>query len=109
MNFASSLQATKAGLSKANQVIGSNWLAVGDAALALDPLSSQGMFFALYSGIRGAETILKSKNTNQDFNQLLIAYQNKIDQVFEANQISRRYYYTSETRFISHPFWNRWF
>ncbi len=32
-------------------------MAVGDAALALDLISSQGIFFSLYSGIRGAETI----------------------------------------------------
>lgn len=34
------------------------WIAVGDATLAFDPLSSQGMFHALYTGLRGAQTAL---------------------------------------------------
>lgn len=103
------LQATKAGLSKADSAIGKNWLAVGDAALALDPLSSQGMFFALYSGIRGAETIIKSGLPANDINYLNTQYQDKIDRVFHANQKSRQYHYTSELRFTKKNFWARWF
>ena len=34
---------------------GTDWCAVGDAAAAFDPLSSQGIFNALYTGVRGAE------------------------------------------------------
>ncbi len=40
---------------------GEGWFAVGDAALALDPLSSQGLFNALYTGHlggRGAAAVL---------------------------------------------------
>jgi len=32
---------------------GEGWLAAGDAALSLDPLSSQGLFKALYTGLAG--------------------------------------------------------
>ena len=38
---------------------GRGWLAVGDAALACDPLSSQGLFNALYSGLDGRPGLAK--------------------------------------------------
>ncbi|MEL6561424.1 MAG: NAD(P)/FAD-dependent oxidoreductase [Bacteroidota bacterium] len=108
-NLAVGLQATKAGLSKAMEVVGDHWLAVGDAALALDPLSSQGMFFSLYSGIRGAETILQLIKSDHSSENIASQYQKKVDEVFNANQKSRKYYYTSELRYTDNPFWNRWF
>src|SRR5262249_2634984 len=43
--------------SRLDNFIGRNWLAVGDAACAFDPLSSQGIYFALESGLRAAEAI----------------------------------------------------
>ena len=36
--------------SKLKNVIGKNWIAVGDAAAAYDPLSSQGVMLALGTG-----------------------------------------------------------
>ena len=38
-------------------VAGDNWITVGDAAAAFDPLSSQGVAWALASGLAAAETI----------------------------------------------------
>ncbi len=35
------------------------WLAVGDAALAFDPLSSKGISNAMYTGLRGADALLR--------------------------------------------------
>ena len=34
--------------------IGDGWLAAGDAAISFDPLSSQGLFHALYTGLASA-------------------------------------------------------
>jgi flavin-dependent dehydrogenase len=34
-----------------------DWIAVGDAALSFDPLASQGLFNALYTGLAAAEAI----------------------------------------------------
>jgi flavin-dependent dehydrogenase len=47
--------ATDAGGSRLEKMAGEEWLAVGDAALTFDPLSSQGIFNALYTGLRGAQ------------------------------------------------------
>jgi flavin-dependent dehydrogenase len=38
----------KANSSRASQITGSNWLAIGDAAMAFDPLSSHGISNAIY-------------------------------------------------------------
>ena len=39
---------------------GPGWLAVGDAALACDPLSSQGLFNALYSALMAANALRRA-------------------------------------------------
>ncbi|MDR5609000.1 MULTISPECIES: tryptophan 7-halogenase [unclassified Arsenophonus] len=51
------LQITEATGSYLDEVFGSRWLAVGNAALSLDPLSSQGIYNAIYTGLRGAEAV----------------------------------------------------
>ncbi len=38
--------------------IGSDFIAIGDAAQTFDPLLAQGMFHALYTGVRGAQALL---------------------------------------------------
>jgi flavin-dependent dehydrogenase len=43
-----------AGTSWLAEPAGADWLAIGDAALALDPLSGQGLEFAIASAVRGA-------------------------------------------------------
>src|SRR5207245_744542 len=41
--------------SRLDRLAGKNWLAVGDAAMAFDPLSSQGVYNALMSGLLAAQ------------------------------------------------------
>src|SRR4029434_4989904 len=43
--------------SRLDSVSGHGWLAVGDAAMAFDPLSSQGLMHALASGMRAGEAL----------------------------------------------------
>lgn len=79
-----SVKAHDAGISKLIQPYGHRWLAVGDAALSFDPLSSQGIFFALYSAIRGAEALLNGSE------QALAQYAARVHSVFEGNIRSGR-------------------
>ncbi len=65
-------------------------MAVGDAALALDPISSQEIFFSLYSGIHGAETI--AAIVKDGLQNAHVLYRKKIENVFLANQKSRRHF-----------------
>jgi flavin-dependent dehydrogenase len=93
------IKTTDASVARLERASGPHWLAVGDAALSFDPLSSQGIFFALYSGIRGAEALLEGSDA------ALQAYEARIQDVFSANQRSRKYFYHSELRWMNAPYW----
>jgi flavin-dependent dehydrogenase len=40
-----------------DRIYGARWLAVGDAAMSFDPLSSQGIFNALYCGMKAGQAV----------------------------------------------------
>lgn len=65
---------------------------VGDAALAPDPLSVQGIFFALYSGIRAAESICRVV-TGQPEAAAYSQYCQMIERVFQEQEKSLHYLY----------------
>lgn len=96
--------ATEAGLAKTDTATTSQLLCVGDAALSFDPLSSQGIFFALYSGIKAAETVIRSLADATAAPAALAAYQAAVQRVFEENRKSLAYFYRSELRYDG-AFW----
>jgi flavin-dependent dehydrogenase len=77
---------------------GSGWVAVGDAALAHDPLSGQGLFHALVSGMRGASA-LRSGGTEA---YCAAALARQAAYLRQRNDVYRR-----ETRWPSSSFWRR--
>ncbi|MBS7253590.1 NAD(P)/FAD-dependent oxidoreductase [Flavobacterium branchiicola] len=97
--------AVEAGLSISESITENRLLCVGDAALSFDPLASQGIFFALYSGIKGAETIINCLNDGSLENKNLADYKLIINQVFNENKKALRYFYLNEIRFQNHPYW----
>lgn len=84
---------------------GAGWLSVGDAALSFDPLSSQGILFALYSGIRGAEAAIRCLASPASSPGVLADLEASVRGVLEANQRSRRLFYESERRWLDEPYW----
>lgn len=99
------LRTCDASVTISSQLGGENWLAVGDAALSFDPLSSQGIYFALYSGIRGAEAALDCLHSSALAADALTRYRSMVLQVFESNQRTRRLFYTRELRYRDHAYW----
>ena len=98
---------TDASMIRGQKAVKENLLAVGDAAISFDPLSSQGIYFALYSGIKAAEAIIMSVNDSfqtDAFSQ----YQTQVNHVFEAVQQQRIYFYKSEYRFASNEYWKQY-
>lgn len=84
------------------QWCGDRWLAVGDAALTFDPLSSQGIFNALYTGMRGGQAVqraLEGQDTARD------AYIATLHNVRRAYLRQLRYYYAGESRWPDEVFW----
>lgn len=81
-----------------------DWLAVGDAAMAFDPLSSQGLLQALASGIRAGETAVRyltGESTAMD------EYALKTAEIFSEYQRLHAVYYGREHRWPQSIFWQR--
>ena len=88
-----------------NKATGTNWLAIGDAAAAFDPITSQGIIKAMSNAIIAAETIERNKDIiEKDFSK----YQNYLSSNY-ANYVSmRKRFYQMEMRWPSNPFWIRY-
>jgi len=90
--------------SRLDPVVGSNWLAVGDAAMAFDPLSSQGVSTALEFGLRAAKSIQAHL---QGGARALVDYAQAVRQSFENYLRVRDRYYGREQRWPHSAFWRR--
>lgn len=87
-----------------DRLTGDGWLAVGDAATALDPLSSQGISKALRSGIRAAQAIREwLAGDSRSFE----SYATAIAAEYDAYLAARSRYYAMERRWNDAPFWQR--
>jgi flavin-dependent dehydrogenase len=85
-------------------VAGDGWVAAGDAALALDPLSSQGIFTALFTGIAAAEAL----DAHLDGDAAAVGrYAQRIDDIATAFLRARGEFYGAEHRWPKAPFWQR--
>lgn len=96
------------GLTAANSAttqpcIGPGWLCVGDAALSFDPLSSQGIFNALYTGLASAEAVERHLRLGTHF----LEYAAQISSIEQALRARLNQCYGAERRFESSPFWAR--
>jgi flavin-dependent dehydrogenase len=83
---------------------GPGFLAAGDAALAFDPLSSQGLLNALFTGLAAAETAdshLRGDVTALD------RYRETIAGIAEAYRQHLALWYGTEQRWPDAPFWKR--
>ncbi|WP_425073367.1 NAD(P)/FAD-dependent oxidoreductase [Sagittula sp. S175] len=100
------LQACDACVQLAPHVAGPRWLAVGDAALSFDPLSSQGLQFALYSGIMAAEAICAALADPAGARNAMARYCAQVSDVYRTNQRTRCMFYLQERRFQDAPYWN---
>ncbi len=80
------------------------WLAVGDAALAFDPLSSKGISNALYTGLRGAQAIIECGNGDTG------ALSHYADHLLDIHRVYREQliaFYGMEQRWPASDFWKR--
>jgi len=81
---------------------GDGWLAVGDAASTVDPLSSQGVMRALRSGIIAARAIGDHLSGSAD---ALPAHHARLTKEYDAYLRTRAAYYAMESRWPESPFW----
>lgn len=80
--------------------LGSGWIAVGDAALAVDPLSSGGVAFALRSAEAAAAQIVATPG------RVAGSYEAMVAEAADRYLIERADHYGLEDRFRDEPFWS---
>jgi 2-polyprenyl-6-methoxyphenol hydroxylase-like FAD-dependent oxidoreductase len=85
-----------------DRVCGPNWLAVGDAASAYDPIASQGIHKALLDGLQAADAIADDL---AGVGAALDEYQASVFARFNDYLETRDYFYDLESRWPSSPFW----
>jgi flavin-dependent dehydrogenase len=83
---------------------GSRWLAAGDAGMTFDPLSSQGLVHALFSGLTAAEAAHSCLAGDSD---AVPRYRRLMNSIYQEYRRRLDFYYASETRWPSAPFWQR--
>ncbi|HYN87908.1 MAG TPA: FAD-dependent oxidoreductase [Ardenticatenaceae bacterium] len=83
---------------------GEGWLAIGDAALSFDPLSSQGILTALYTGMTAGQA-LHAHFSGEGL--ALEAYSERLATIYEVYLRNRDLCYAAETRWLDRPFWHR--
>lgn len=91
--------------SKAEKITGENWLALGDAAIAFDPLSSHGITNAMYTAMIASETIENKLHDQAS----LESYHETLSLIFDQYLQSKNQLYLSETRWKNTPFWKPFF
>lgn len=83
---------------------GDGWAATGDAALAFDPLSSQGLLNCLFTGLAVAEAMSRSLDGARD---ALPGYVDTLAGIRDAYAAHVKRWYGEEQRWQARPFWRR--
>ncbi len=104
LGFSGQVNVLPANSAHLDRACGRRWLAIGDAAISLDPLSGDGVLRALKSGLEAAE-IITSDLSGDD--SALQRYQLAREQDFRLYLQQRETYYQRESRWPSAPFWSR--
>jgi len=94
--------AYSAGIAQAQQLAGENWLAVGDAAMSFDPLSSQGLASAILMGAKAGDAIA---HPNRD--EAIAAWVEDYRMLFAEHADLKTYYARLERRWPHSTFWRR--
>jgi flavin-dependent dehydrogenase len=89
-----------------DKLVGKNWLSVGDAAVAHDPISSYGLMWSLRSSINAALTVTTDLN-GDDSNTALGKYEKKIKLEFSHFIDRLKNIYRRENRYPQSKYWNR--
>jgi flavin-dependent dehydrogenase len=85
---------------------GPGWFAAGDAAFHFDPLSSQGLLNALFTGLASAEAANRALD-QEDPEQVASGYKTLVDGIQRAYLKHRHWWYRQENRWPEEPFWAR--
>lgn len=83
---------------------GPRWLAVGDTALAFDPLSSKGISNALHTGLRAADALFRHERGDLD---AIDGYAQHALDIHRVYREQLRAFHAMEARWPEAPYWSR--
>ncbi|GGA78653.1 alkylhalidase-like protein [Brucella endophytica] len=108
------IRGAPAGSQRLARFCGDNWMAVGDAAQAYDPLSSQGIDKALKSASHAGHMIhyaltddAQGAATLDSHNPFIHQYDEQQRQLWADYVSKRNFYYGIQPRWTDQPFWQR--
>lgn len=87
------------------QVCGENWIRVGDAAMAVDPLSGNGIFQSLSSALQAPVVINTLLHKPERAALAQRFHQQRVEQLFLRFARIGRDFYADEQRWSEQPFW----
>lgn len=87
------------------EVAGSDWLRVGDAAMAVDPLSGNGIFQALSSALQAPAVVATLLHDPAHAALAQRFHQSRIQGLFYRYARVGRDFYAQESRWSDRPFW----
>lgn len=97
-------QGCDASSGRLNRFAGPRWLAAGDAALSFDPLSSQGIGNALYTGMHAGDAVASALAGN---NRPVARYCSHLSAIYRTYLRHRYDVYIAESRWPHSAFWQR--
>jgi len=107
------IRGASAASERLTQFAGNAWLAVGDAAQAYDPLSSQGITKALTSGTMAGQLVhyalnsfVRHRNRSADL-PLFKRYADEQERLWTSYLQQYQYYYHSQSRWPDQLYWSR--
>jgi flavin-dependent dehydrogenase len=90
-----------------DRAAGPGWLALGDALMALDPLSASGLTGALEDALAAGEVIAGSLSGRASERRLAAGYARRARATLESYLTARLGIYAAERRWRESPFWRR--
>jgi menaquinone-9 beta-reductase len=89
----------------APEVCGDGWLRVGDAAMAADPLSGNGIFQSLSSALQAPVVVHTLLNHPADAHHARRFHHERVQGLFQRFARIGRDFYAQEARWADRPFW----
>ena len=88
-----------------DKVFDENWIAIGDAASAYDPVTSRGIIKSLTDGLFAAEKIQQHLEGDT---KALPEFEKMVQANFQKYLQTRQHFYQLEQRWPSSPFWRKY-
>lgn len=97
--------ARTSGAVMAPAVCGAHWVRVGDAAMAADPLSGNGIFQSLSSALQAAMVVHTLQRHPADAPHAMRFHTERVQGLFQRFARIGRDFYAQEARWADQPFW----